>query len=186
MKISKNIVIAAVVLVAVAIGSIVLMNNKDSNNNVASQNKTEEHNSNDHAVEKGNIFSLTDMDHAHKCTFTYSGDNGTSNGTMYADGKGNGLMQMDIKTSAGNTGKSNTLLKGNDVYGWTEVNGITAAGFKYSKATLSSQSSSASSNSNSTVDPDQKFDLACNSWDVDENVFSVPSNIQFMSLPTNQ
>lgn len=131
-------------------------------------------------VENGNIFTLVDMGHAHQCTFTYSGSTGNSEGKMYTDGKGRGLMTVDVKTAKGNTGQVNTLLLNDKVYGWTETDGKTV-GFVYSKSTITSGKGSSASSSG--VDPNQKFELKCSSWNVDEAKLSVPSNVNFMSMP---
>jgi len=131
-------------------------------------------------IENGNVFSLTEAGHEHQCSFSYSGSKGSGEGKMYTDGKGRGLMTIDLQTEKGNTGKSNTLLLNEKIYGWMDTNGKTV-GFVYNKSTLTSGSSNTASSG--SVDPNQKFSLKCTDWTIDESKFVVPSNVNFMSLP---
>lgn len=130
--------------------------------------------------ESGNIFSIVDAGSARQCTFNYTSSSGNGLGKMYTDGKARGLMTIDVKTTKGNSGTINTLLLNDKVYGWTETDGKTV-GFIYNKSTLTSGKGS-NGNSNA-ADPNQKFELKCSSWTVDEAKLSVPSNVNFMSMP---
>jgi uncharacterized protein YxeA len=185
---NKNILIVAGVLILLGgAGAFFLLSKNDNTqqttNNSSTTNQSEQKAQEEEKAEttNGNIFSLSDSGHSHKCMFTYSGSNGTGNGTMYTDGKGRGLMTIEVKTEKGNTGKSNTLVLSDKVYGWTETEGK-AIGFTYDKSTLTNGSGNSSSGSN--VDPSQKFDLNCEDWSVDESTLAVPTNVNFMTLPT--
>ncbi len=184
----KLIIITALAVLVVGGGVFVFTMNKDDKNvsqsttqTQTADTNTQEHEGN-HAMEQGNIYSLVDIGHAHKCTFTYNGSNGTGTGTMYTNGKGNGLMTIDVKTAEGKTGTINTLLLADDAYGWTQINGSTI-GFKFKKSSVQADAKKAAGSA--TTDPSQKFDLACENWTVNDSLFVVPSNVQFMSLPTN-
>lgn len=181
----KLIVIAVIILIGAGVALFVLRSSSkepvSSTNSTGTTSQTQQ--STVKEPENGNIFSLSGSGKQQKCTFTYSGPSGEGTGTMYSDGKDRGLMTVEVKTAQGNTGKSNTLLQADKVYGWTESDGQTV-GFVYDKAKFTSGSTNPnSSGTNSNVDPNTKFNLSCNNWTVDETMLSVPRNINFMSLP---
>lgn len=187
---NKKLIIGAVVAVVAIAGVAFVVTRKDDStggSNATSNGTTNQpaQSAGEGASESGNIYSLTDAGKARKCTFQYSGSNGTGSGTMYTDGKGRGLMTVDVKTERGNTGTSNTLVLSDKVYGWTTTGG-SAIGFMYNKASLTGGSGASGANGSSAADPNQKFDLQCGSWNVDEAVLGVPQGVNFMSLPTAQ
>ncbi len=179
-------IIAAVVIIGGG-AYFVTKNNDSQNNNTSNQsasNSTQPES--DSSASKGHIFSLADSGKPQKCTFTYSGSNGTGTGTMYSDGTGRGLMQIEVQSEKGNKGKSNTLVLSDKVYGWMETS-EKAIGFIYDKAKLTEQAKNSQNNppqAGTTVDPNKSFDLNCESWSVDEAMLSVPKNINFMAMPT--
>lgn len=180
------ITIGVILFVLLASASVYMIINNNSSSTSSSSNTSTNAEKADLA-NSGNIFSLTESTKAQQCTFTYSGSNGSGNGKMYTDGKGNGLMTIEVKTEQGNTGTSNTLLLGDKVYGWTNTASQTI-GFVYTKEQLTSNTNSGSnsqSSSSSNVDPNQKFNLSCSSWNVDQNILQVPQNVNFTALPGN-
>lgn len=183
---NKKLIAMAVGIVVVlgAIGVYVLsMKNDTQSSTRPATDATKVTNTTDQAA-SGNIFSLVEGGRAQKCTFSYSSTNGSGDGTMYSDGKGRGLMMIDLRTEKGNTGKSNTLVLADKVYGWTETNGKTI-GFSYDKATFTNKTASTTNpgSGSSSVDPNQKFDLRCEKWSVDEAMLTVPSTVNFVTLP---
>lgn len=186
---SRNVIIGIIVAVVIVGGGVYFVTKDKSSQNNSSSNQGSTNNAQqeaDNNASKGNIFSLADSGKPQKCTFTYSGSNGTGTGTMYSDGTGRGLMQMEVKSEKGNTGKSNTLVLSDKVYGWMETS-EKAVGFIYDKAKLTEQVKNAQNNpsqASTTADPNKSFDLNCESWSVDEAMLSVPKNVNFMAMPT--
>ena len=156
-------------------------NNQSTTNNTQQQSAdNQQQTSEQSSGTNGNIFSLVDAGKAQKCTFSYSGANGSGEGTMYSDGAGRGAMKMNIKTAEGNLGDSNLLVLNDKVYGWTVSNGK-SVGFVFDKAKLTSGADT--SQASTSVDPNQSFNLNCETWVVDESILTVPTDINFMSLP---
>lgn len=185
---SKKLIIGIIAVVVIIAGGVFFVTKDDGNQNNSSSGEqaatnTEQQPSNNES--KGNIFSLSDSGKPQKCTFTYSGTKGNGTGTMYTDGSGRGLMQIEVQTAKGNTGKSNTLVLSDKVYGWMET-GEKSVGFVYDKAKLTQQTQNAQNNPSQTstnTDPNQSFDLQCDSWSVDEAMLSVPKNVNFTAMP---
>lgn len=186
-KVLIGILVAILVLGGVA---YFVFSGKDDNNTISSQtqstnqNKTTDQNTDSANPENsGNLKTLSEAGKAQKCTMKYSGNNGSGDGTMYSDGKGRGLMTMSYQTEQGNSGISNTLYNQDKVYTWTTVNGQTF-GMVLEKSAYESQSgnSSQSETSKNTPDPNEKFDLNCSSWNVDESVLTPPADVNFTSF----
>ncbi len=186
---SKNttiITIVAVVVLLIGIVAFVTLSNNKKSSNTSNTTTNSQEASQSNSTTNGNIFTIATGGEARKCTYNYSGQNGTGTGTMYTDGKGRGLMQMSVETSKGNSGESSVLLNADKVYSWTTSNGKTV-GFVFNKSTFEKQGTTTSPSTSSTsVDPSQKFDLKCTAWSVDEAILTVPSNVNFMSMPTLQ
>ena len=183
----KKLIILVVVLAALGAGAYILSGNSKNDETAAtmSTSTTKEQETKTSTSENGNIYSLADGDKARKCTFSYAGSQGTSVGKMYSDGKGNGLMTIEVTTSKGTTSTSNTLVLTDKVYGWTKTD-KGSVGFVYDKSALTSKTNttnSSSSSSNSTANPDKDFKLSCQSWNVDESLFVLPTDVHFTSLP---
>jgi len=179
-----GIIISALLLVGGG-AAYVLTQNKDedtkssetSQTNTGSKDKQK-----DDSSVNASLLSITEGGKARKCTFQSTVENVTSTGTLYSDGKGRGLMQIEVS----NVGSTNVLSLSDKIYGWTTAGGSTT-GFTYTKAELqkmakdvgaNSQANSAGSSAN------QSFDMKCTSWSVDAAKFTVPTNINFTALPT--
>ena len=188
-KLIVAIVVAVVILGVAAFFVLGGSDNKDTQQSQgapdqASQSQNEQ--SSDQS-NKGNLQTLNASGKTQKCTMKYSGEGGSSEGIMYSDGNGRGLMTTNMTTEQGNTGTANTLMTADKVYSWTTTNGQTM-GFVFDKSTFEAQQSttSDSSETSKTPDPNQNFELNCSSWDVDESILSPPSNVNFSSLPIQQ
>lgn len=181
----KLIAIVAAVVVVLGVGAVLIMgrDKKDTNNQSSSTSEGSSQQAANQPTVSGNIFSLADGGKATKCNFTFSGSNGESTGAMYSDGKGRGLMKTDVQTSEGNSGSMNVLVLGEKVYSWTTSNGQTV-GFEFDKSVYqqSQPGGSGGTVGGSQTDPDQKFDLKCEDWNVDEAMLSKPEGITFTSL----
>lgn len=133
---------------------------------------------------KGTLLNVIGDGKARKCTFSATVENVTSNGTLYTDGKGRGLMEVQVA----DVGSTNVLALSDKVYGWTTAGGSTT-GFTYTKAELEKMTSDAGADSQASSaasSANQPFDMKCTTWSIDITKFTVPTNINFMSLPSGQ
>jgi hypothetical protein len=195
---SRNVIIAGAVgvIIIIAAGVYVFTQNTSLTRNSSStntatedsqaspQSSTNDQGESSNAQTTGSIFTLADAGKSQKCTFTYSGSNGSGDGTMYADGNGRGLMKTSVETERGNSGENNTLILSDKVYTWTISNGQTF-GMVMDKATVQSGAGSGTGSgtgagrTSTSTNVNQDFDMQCQSWTVDESVLAVPSNVSF-------
>lgn len=181
-------IIGAVVAVA-AVGGYILMNKKDNKaENRANNNSQNQSNQNQNANKlsdeestEGSLESFRSAGKARSCTFAYSGEEGSGDGRMYTDGKGRGFMTMDLKTSRGNTGQQNILVLSEKTYGWTKTDGG-SNGIIFDTKTIQTNNTSSPTTSN-TQSAGKSFSMKCKSWDVDEQMLSVPTDVNFISIP---
>lgn len=161
--------------------------NQQSVSNHSTQAQTQQPSSNESRT-NSNLFALAESGKSQKCTFSYSGENGNSNGTVYSDGNKRGLMKMNIATKQGNSGESNTLFLNNKIYTWTISNGNTF-GMVFDRDTLETQKQQPTTPSTlpsnqSAEQISHSYDMDCQPWSVDETMLTVPTNINFSSMPT--
>lgn len=179
-------IVAAVVIIGG--GAAYFAMNQDEDTKTATQTtkstSTEPASSSQETSVKGSLASIRSDGKARSCTFTYSGASGSGSGTMYSDGKGRGLLTMELVTEKGNVGQSNTLTTVDKVYSWTKT-ASGSVGFVFDASTLKTESSASSSASSSnTQNASQNFDLKCKNWNVDEAILTVPADVTFSTLPT--
>lgn len=181
-----SIIIGVIVLIVLAGGAYLVLNNNDSSTqsstNKSNDGQQQTAQSEENASVEGNIASISSGGKARQCTFSYSGSNGTSNGSMYTDGNGRGLMTMDVVTEKGNTGTSNTLITTDKAYSWTTTDGKTV-GFAFDKSKLTTNTSSTTTQSSATQDASKNYSMQCKAWSVDNTKLSPPSDINFATLP---
>lgn len=186
---SRNVIIAGVVgvIIIIAAGAFVLTRNSSTTSTTTQDSQTSPQSTGSDQGESGtgpttgNIFTLSESGKSQKCTFTYSGDNGNGEGTMYADGNGRGLMKMDLETERGNSGENNTLILSDKVYTWTISNGQTF-GMTMDKSTMQNGGAGSGTDAGRTstsTNANQSFDMQCQNWTVDESMLTVPSNVSF-------
>lgn len=181
---AKLIGIIVVVLLAVGgVGYMVMQNKDDEKASTATNSKVDTADPENSDTYNGNLLGITTAGKARKCTFSATVENVTSNGTLYTDGKGRGFMEIAVA----DVGTTNVLALSDKVYGWTTAGGSTT-GFTYTKAELEKMASDAGANtqSNAGSSANQAFDMKCTSWNIDLSKFTVPTNINFMSLPSGQ
>lgn len=181
-------IIVAVILVAGVAGFILLKGDDEDTKSNSSVTSSSENAKKDTSTTSGNVFSLSEAGKAQRCAFTYSGSNGTGDGTMYSDGKGRGLMTLNVTSEQGNSMVSNTLVLSDKVYSWTATNGQTI-GFVANKSTYTSNQSSntqTSSSATQNTDASQSYKVKCVAWEVDESTLAVPSSVSFQTLPGQQ
>jgi hypothetical protein len=129
---------------------------------------------------QGGLKSLKDLlssGVAQKCTFTNSGESGSSEGTSYVSG---GKVRADFTTvTSGKTTISHMISDGKTSYIWTEgdKSGFTMTVSETSASqTTGSQESTAVS---SEADLGQKADYKCSAWITDSSYFTPPGDIKF-------
>ena len=106
-----------------------------------------------------------------KCTFTRDDDNAQTSGAVYFSG---GKMRGDFNiSSAGKTFESHIISDGTDMYNWSS---LMPQGIKIKVAAGTSDSTT----QNNSFNIDDKVDYDCDSWNPDNSLFTVPTNIQFM------
>lgn len=190
MKDKKVLIGIVVAILVLGGGAYFVLSGKDdsktTNSQAQSTDQTETTNQNSDSANpesSGNLKTLLAAGKAQKCTMKYSGDSGSGDGTMYSNGSDRGLMTMNYQTEQGNSGVSNVLYNKDKVYTWSTVNGQTF-GMIFEKSGYESQSSSSSQSgtSKSAPDPNEKFDLNCSAWNVDESILTPPSDVNFTSF----
>jgi len=176
--------IIVVLIIVGGVGAYVYTQNKDDKKAATASNSQSAFKDPESDVYNGDLLDITSAGKARKCTFSTTVENVASNGTLYTDGKGRGFMEIVVDT----VGTTNVLVLSDKMYGWTTAGGSTT-GFTYTKEELkkmandagaSTQASSAASSAN------QPFNMKCTSWSIDLSKFIVPTNIDFLSLPTSQ
>ena len=178
-------IIAGIVL-AGAIIAFVANNSGDSSNknNPASSSQTKnvsKQNTEQPQKVSGSLSTLSASGKAQECDISSSGENGVASGKLYSDGKGRGLMEIDLATEKVNTGKSHFLTTAEAGYSWI-VTGDKTIAFKLDKDQLS-KNTTPTSTSTPSNNSNQSFDMSCKSWNVDEAKLTVPSDINFISFP---
>ena len=181
-------ILLAIGVAVVAIGAVagVLVMNKDDSTSNSNQTNSEsaDSSSDTETSSDGNLLTLSGAGKAQECNFSYSDSNGQGSGKMYTDGKGRGRMQLELTTERGNTGQSNTLTTGGKVYSWTVTEG-TSMGFVADASTIQPNAAGSPTDSSSQT-AGKNFSLNCKSWSVDEAVLTVPTDVNFITLPTTQ
>lgn len=180
-------IIVGVIVAIAAVGGYLLMNKDDktdvvsntSTNNQSNQNQSET--ANEEEID-GSLETFRSAGKARTCTLSYSDSAGSGNGKMYTDGKGRGLMMLDLVTERGNTGQSNTLVLSEKTYSWTKTDGG-SFGMVFDTKTIQPNSTGSPTNG-STQTAGKNFSMKCKNWSVDESILTVPSDVTFSALPT--
>lgn len=177
-------IVGLLIIVLIAVGGVagyVVSKDKASSTHATSATGSSPFKDPESDVYDGNLLDITAAGKARTCTFSANVENVTSTGTLYTDGKGRGFMEINVADK----GSTNILTLSDKIYGWTTAGGSTT-GFTYTKAELqkiaadaeaSTQVSTAASSAN------QPFNMKCTSWRIDLSKFTVPTNINFLSLP---
>lgn len=171
------------VVIAGGLVAFLVTNNKDRTKSSTQNNTSQSSEKNEQKKINGNLSSISGSGEAQECTYSSTSPAGTAAGVMYSDGKGRGLMELDLVSDNGNIGKSHTLFNFEKVYSWTETGGQTF-GLVFDKAQLESANNSvATTGQNSVSSTKQNFDMDCKRWTVDEAKLTVPPDVNFQSFP---
>ena len=93
----KVILFGGIGLVVVGVGVVGFMMFGNGSNTGGVNNSSGPTTGDGQAVE-GNLMSLAGGGKAQVCDMSYEGESGTGTGKMYTDGKGSGLMQLELAT----------------------------------------------------------------------------------------
>lgn len=124
--------------------------------------------------------SLTDLlssGKTQKCTFSYSDENGGTEGTAYINNQ-NMRADLSITTEDKKVSQMSMIRKGDDNYIW-------GGGFPDGtglKMTLSAEEFTSDEESKKYFDTSKKANYDCSGWTVDSSLFTPPSNIKFSDL----
>ncbi len=117
------------------------------------------------------------------CTFSYSGPNGSTEGTSYI---ANNNVRTDFKGTDenGKTYEGGMIMDGSYAYSWTTD---TKEGIKMPiTETLEQEIDKSQQNEDlynpQYVDPDAKTDYKCSNWNIDNSKFTPPSDITFIDM----
>ncbi len=171
----KWLAIVVAVIVIGAGGYFIFSNNNDesSSNETTS---TSESTNNEATKELASINKLLERGGNAKCTYDYTDDDGNrSSGTAYFSDQ---RMFGDFTTAqvGGMTLQSNVLNVDKTQYVWDKDK---KEGYKLDLSVIKSQDEK-ENQSNNSVDQDKEFDFTCVSWSVDDSVFDVPSDVNFI------
>ncbi|HRN71410.1 MAG TPA: hypothetical protein PLS49_09620, partial [Candidatus Woesebacteria bacterium] len=179
MKKTSLIIIIILILVA-AIGSYFFIQNRSGNSMTDSE----------HIISDGEgskIMSLKDLmnlGQTQMCTFSTTNESGTVYGTSYtADG--------NVRTDFNGTDQDGTTYSGGMImdsayaYSWTSQ---MDQGVKIPISAMdTTMPEDQTENPNESyqkpaIDPDQQAEYSCSNWNVDNSVFTPPSNISFVDM----
>lgn len=174
-------IIAVVLILVAAIGGYFFMQSKSGSQMIGLDN-------NKMIAENGgssmtSLKELMSMGSNQMCTFSYSSEDGSNEGTTYI---ASNKVRTDF-TGSDSTGESyegSMIMDGEFMYTWTTD---TNQGIKMPiTETMEQEVEKAQENpdeyKNEYIDPDVKTDYKCSAWNVDNSKFIPPSTITFMDM----
>lgn len=166
---TKLLAIAAAVILLLATGGLYLFSqNKSATKTSGSPTPTKAEN------KTSSLLDLLNLGKNQRCTFKTTVSNAVTEGVVYIAA---GKMRNDFTVTT--NGKKSTMYmirNGEDNYIW---GGDMEKGIKMK---LSLEELSSNSKASQYVNPNQKVDYSCDSWNVDQSVFMPPSNVEFTDL----
>lgn len=174
---NKNIVIIAIVVLLLLLlgagGYLMLNKNATKSTEKAPGNSAKPTQA---MQSEKSLLDLIKMGQNLRCTFTTTVENGSSNGTVYVSGQ-NVRADFAVKISNSKEMQTSMIKKGDTSYIWgTSMEG------KGIKMTLALDKVSGNSQANQYVNPNQKVNYNCEPWNVDESLFTVPTDVQFTDM----
>lgn len=115
------------------------------------------------------------------CTVSYTGNQAGTSGTTYVSGK-KVRADFTVKTSDGKETVSHMIQDGTYAYIWT-ANSTVGTKMKVEAVENTDKTAAAPSQPQSqAVDLNQKVNMKCSDWRVDESVFVPPTTVKFTDL----
>jgi uncharacterized protein YxeA len=174
---NKNVAIVVGILILIIIGFVAYsaMKKPSQPTNkvmVTSENKPAA--SNSQTTAQGTLKSLLTSGKSQKCTYSYTHQSTTVNGTVYV---ANGKMRGDFVSPSGQSKVTgHMIIDGGYFYVWTDLSN---SGIKM--AVNQEQPATAAVNNSQTPDINQSFTYTCQGWAEDDSLFTLPSSISFMT-----
>lgn len=180
---SSKVIIAIVVALAVIGGGafIITNNGNDENGSQASTASSDSPKQGDDAAEISTIKELVSRNKDVTCTFSGTEQDGAKNsGTVYVS-KGRMNGDFILEPAGKPVQKSHIIQDGTYQYVWIDGK---SEGTKIKLSAMESlvDEEKAKQQAQQPVDQDKKFDFSCSDWNVDESVFTPPSNVTFSDL----
>lgn len=168
-------IIVGVAVLVVAVGGFFVINNSGDD---SSSNNEEVISSSDETTELASINSLLARGENAKCTYNYTDDAGNnSQGTAYFTGN-RMFGDFSVTQVDGTSLQSNVLRLDTTQYVWDSTK---KEGYKIDLSVIETQEGESSDTSqNEAVDQDEEFEFKCTSWNVDESLLEVPSDVNFI------
>lgn len=172
-------VVILVVAIAAAVGGGVYYTKKQSGKPLMmkGEEKTKvEGSSNASMRAKGSLRALLSLGGSQKCLITGTSAQSSTSGTVYVSGS---MFRGDFTSNMEGRGEvqSHMIRTGNDVFVWSGSQGA-----KMNIDAIQSAGSSAQGQAQGQVDVNQEVDYECESWNKDEAMFAVPTNINFVDI----
>lgn len=130
---------------------------------------------------KGSLLDMIKLGKSVKCTYSTSGEDGSTTGETYVSGT-KARTDFTLTSKDGTKTDSHSVMDGEWVYIWTSA---TEQGTKMKISDM--QKSADSSAANTSTAPENKnltqsVDYKCSPWVPDDSKFAAPSNITFTDL----
>lgn len=180
MKNNQIIITAIVVVIAAAIGGYYVMQNRSNSQTTGADTSTMRE------VSEGNNVSLKELMNLgtnQQCTFNYSGEHGSTEGTSYIT---NGKVRTDFSGTnpEGATYTGGMIMDTEYIYSWTSE---MEQGIKMPVTdSMEEEAQQAQENPdeyrNQYIDPDAEVDYNCTAWSVDNSMFVPPSDVTFLDI----
>ncbi|HTL39798.1 MAG TPA: hypothetical protein VL306_03225 [Methylomirabilota bacterium] len=162
------------IIVVVALGIWVYKSQNPTNPTTSVTNNSTQNSSDQSSAQPTSLKSLLSSGSSQQCTFNDTASN--TSGTVYVT---SGHLRGDFTSTVnGATQKSHLISDGQTSYIW--IDGMTT-GFKTNFGATTQ-----GNNQVQSVDPNKSIDYSCTSWNVDSNMFTVPTTIQFADLTAIQ
>lgn len=171
----KNILIGAVLLVVIGAIALFMLGGRADAPVQESTNNTEDESA---SVAPKTLRELMSWDRSAKCSYETADDNASSKGTSYV---ANGKVRVDGEVTDASTGSTMTMssiIDGEYVYSWTSG---TKQGFKMQIPQDEPTTDGTTTSDTKDIDFDHEYTYTCDSWNTDESVFVIPSDISFVS-----
>lgn len=170
-------IIAAAIILLGAGGVFLYSQNKPASNQPSSTTTVGNEETTKETTMSNSLTDLLSSGKTQKCTFSYSDENGGTEGTAYINNQ-NMRADLNITTADKKVSQMSMIRKDDDNYIWggdfPDGTGL--------KMTLSAEEFTSNEDSKKYFDTSKKADYDCSGWTVDSSLFVPPTNIKFSDL----